>query len=366
MAKKTITVEADSLQEARKKAESQAPKGFRIASEEIISDGKPKSKEGIADTTEDAFKKAESQVPPDAEVIEKKQEIAPSRKVVTIEAFDEETARAQVKRDIVRTIMWTRMEDIKLKKPGKKGFLGVGKKPSCYEAQVFEQAVVKIKYKKKAKISVKLEETLESWAQKLSEKKDYRTLIATFYSEDYDDPLRWDRQYAAGEALQKAGSEAVDVIMKELAKQQRGGDVAELLVEIGDPKAVPLLKRMLDRGDFAGQVTIIGEIKEFIQKHPDRIGPVETAKCLICGKVRPVNEMRGCDEEKGQVVGFCARTCWRKRGRIWGSEDGAGCPYYSKDRMCVPPVGEPSPCTFKFEIGPSFNTCHVYRTYPRI
>jgi len=51
----------------------------------------------------------------------------------------------------------------------------MGKKPNIYEVQVFEQAVVEIKYKKKAKIHVELRESPEFWAQKL-EKKDYRAL----------------------------------------------------------------------------------------------------------------------------------------------------------------------------------------------
>ena len=364
MAKQTFTVEATSLNEARKKAKSRVPEGLDIISEEILSDGKTRGVKGVADTIEGAFEKAQSDLPSDAEVIEKKQQIAPIRKVVTVEAFDEKNASEQVKRDIAKT---ARIESITLKKPGKRGLLGIGKKPNCYEVQVFEQAMVEIKYKKKAKIRVKLSESPESWAQKLSEKKDYRALAAIFNSQDYSEAFqKWAKERLAREILLKAGAEAVDAILEELATDGVGSDdLAELLVEIGDPKAVPLLKKKLDRGDFAGCVTTIDKIKEFIKKYPDRIGPVEMAKCLLCGKTRPVTQMRGCEEKKEQIVGFCARTCWRRRGLILGSKDGVGCPYYTKDRMCLPPVGTPSPCTFRFKIGPSFTACHVYRTYPR-
>lgn len=361
MAKQAITVEADSLKEARETAKSQVPKGLRIISEEILSDGKTRSIRDVADTIEGASEKAQSELPPDVEVIGKKQKTAPIRKAVTVEAFDEEHAREQVKRDIAET---ARIEGIVLKKAGKKGILGIGKKPNWYEVQVFEQAVVEIKYKKKAKICVKLGESpIQSWARNLAEKKDYRALTAIFYSHDYR-PSRYEKQDMACQTLRKAGAEAVDAILEELARRGWNGDLAKLLVEIGDPKAVPLLKKMLDRGAGAGEVTTIDRIEEFIKEHPELHGPAERVKCLLCGKTRPVNQMRGCYEEKGQTVGLCTRTCWRKRGRVLGSKDGVGCPYYNEDRMCVPPGGEPSPCTFKFKIGPIFTACYVYRTYP--
>jgi len=181
MAKQTITVQATSLDEARKKAKSRVPKGLDIISEEILSDGKARSIRGVADTIEGAFEKAQSKLPSDAEVIEKQQQVIPLQKVIAVEAFDEESAREQVKRDIAKT---ARIEGVTLKKPGKRGLLGIGKKPDCYEVQVFEQAVVEIKYKKKAKIRVKLSESPGFWAQKLSEKKDYRALAAIFNSQD--------------------------------------------------------------------------------------------------------------------------------------------------------------------------------------
>lgn len=362
MAETTIEVAADSLPEARKKAKSQVPEGHIIISQKVLADGKTKSVTGVADTTEAAFEKARSELPSDVEVIEKQQVITPEQKVITVEASDEESAMAQAKHDIAKT---ARIEGITLQKPAKKGLFGIGRKPNCYGIQVFEQAVVEIKYKSQAKIRVTLEETPEVWARNLKEKKGYRALAAIFYSEDYSKKFdKWTRRDLASKILLEAGTEAIDAILEELNQRGWGGDVAELLVEIGDPKAVPLLKKLLDREALAGEVTVEEDIKEFIQKHPDHIGQVEMAKCLLCGKIRPVTEMRGCEEEDGQTVGFCARACWKKRGRILGSEDGANCPYYNKDRMCVPPIGEASPCTFTFKVGPSFTSCHVYRTYP--
>lgn len=73
MVERIMEVEADSLEEARKKAESQVPEDLRIVSEEILSDGKPKSMMGVADTIEAAFEEAESKLPPAVEVVERQQ-----------------------------------------------------------------------------------------------------------------------------------------------------------------------------------------------------------------------------------------------------------------------------------------------------
>ena len=174
MAEQIIEVEADSLEEARKKAESQVPKDLQIVSEEILSDGKPKSIKGTADTVEAAFEEIESKFSSDIEIIGRKQLNAPDKKAIMSEAFDKETAVAQVRRSISSH---ARIMGIALKEMGKKGFFGRGKKPDLYEIQVFEPASVEINYKTKAKIRVKLREPPELLLQKL-ENKDYRVLTS--------------------------------------------------------------------------------------------------------------------------------------------------------------------------------------------
>lgn len=223
------------------------------------------------------------------------------------------------------------------------------------------------KYKKGVKIRVGLVESPEEWAQKLKEKKDYRGLAAIFNSQDYSEEFqKWRKQGIAKGILREAGAEAVDAILEELATDGVGSEyLAELLVEIGDPKAVPLLKKRLDRGDFQFEPRLESEIRAFVEKHPDLIGEVEMVKCALCGKTRPVTETDYHRSVEGQVKRFCKDTCWIKRGRIIGSKDGVGCPYYTEDRMCVAGLGEPSPCSFTFRVGPSFTACHIYRTHAR-
>ena len=233
MAKRIIEVDADSLEEARKKAESQVPEDLQIISEEILSDGKPRCITGIADTIEAAFEEAESKLPAAVESIDRKQLNAPVKKVTIVEATDEQTARAQVEQSISSS---ARIESTKLKEIGKKGFLGMGKKPNTYEVQVFERAVVEIKYKKKAKIRVELHESPEFWFQKL-EKKDYHALTnlkiikkndprfsGKLYDKGYDlylTPLEFENPYGGPvslDACQDDIQEAAQKILKFLEK----------------------------------------------------------------------------------------------------------------------------------------------------
>jgi len=88
----------------------------------------------------------------------------------------------------------------------------------------------------------------------------------------------------------------------------------------------------------------------------------EPPECAICGKKRPYKEMSGFGEEEKKIW-FCSDTCWEKRGRIVGSKDGKGCPYYRKDMMCKSPSGILLPCSFTFKVGSNYTFCYVYRTF---
>lgn len=148
-----IDVEADSLEEARNEVMSQTPAGLQLLSETIISDGKPGSFNGVAETIEAAFAKVQSEIPDDAFDLEKKELIAPARKVITVEAFDEDSATMEANRQIPENAV---IESLKLTNSGRKGFLGIGKKPNIYEAEVFQHAMVEIAYKQKAKITARV------------------------------------------------------------------------------------------------------------------------------------------------------------------------------------------------------------------
>lgn len=97
IARQTIAGEADSLEEARKQIEAQKPQGLAVLAEKIVSDGKPRTARAAADTADAAFAEAQRDVPADAVVLERKEVTPAARKTVSVEAFDEKSARAQIK-----------------------------------------------------------------------------------------------------------------------------------------------------------------------------------------------------------------------------------------------------------------------------
>lgn len=153
MTQQEIEVKASSLEEAREQIKSLIPTGLQLLSETVISDGKPKTTRVVAETTEAALAKAEEGIPQGAEPMEKKEVADPEHKVVTVEAFDEQSARDEVSSGIPRTAT---LNSLKLVRPGSKGFLGIGKKPNQYEAQVFHNAVVEVTYKEQARVSARI------------------------------------------------------------------------------------------------------------------------------------------------------------------------------------------------------------------
>ena len=133
MQEKTVEIEAKTLVEAREQVKSQIPEGLHLLSEQVISDGTPKTVRAASDTIEAAFTKAQNQIPSNA-VIAKKKEIAPpAQKAMTVEAFNEQTARKQLGSQIGESEI---VRDIRLAMAGKRGFLGFGKnqismRPKC-------------------------------------------------------------------------------------------------------------------------------------------------------------------------------------------------------------------------------------------
>ena len=201
-----------------------------------------------------------------------------------------------------------------------------------------------------------MSETPEAWAQRLKEKEDYRSLAAVFNSQDYSKEFAlFRKQKLAKRILEDAGAEAVDSIMGELSTEGVGrADLADILVSIGDPKAVPMLKKMLDRGCFDAFSTKYF-VESFVSKHPELQVAVEEVACSLCHKVRPVKELR-------RVLPsylFCKDTCWDKRRRLIGStwRVALNCPFYSEG-MCK--VGEGAN-TCSLGLGTYDTKCYVYR-----
>jgi len=153
MTEQIIEAEADSLEEARNQIKSQIPDGLSVLSEKVVSSGDLKTITAVADTVEMAFANAQSKIPSNANILSKREILPSERKVIAVEAFDEQNARVWIGRNSSKTTIIKTLKPIEV---GSKGFLGFGKKPNKYEAEVFQQAMVEITYKPKAKISVEV------------------------------------------------------------------------------------------------------------------------------------------------------------------------------------------------------------------
>jgi len=155
MKKDTITVEAGSLEECRKSVKSQVPDGFRIASETVVRDGKPKQYSATGDTADDALKSARKLVPAAAEVLEEKVLAEPSHTQKEVEAESETSARSASGGDLGSG---SRVDSITMIREGKKGFLGIGKRLPVWSVTVFHPAKAQVSAKEAAVLKVSLRE----------------------------------------------------------------------------------------------------------------------------------------------------------------------------------------------------------------
>ena len=211
---------------------------------------------------------------------------------------------------------------------------------------------------------VSADEMAKRWAEKLQSTKDYHALAAYLCS--YSDiPLGagrsrgvdlWNaKKRYSRDILLKTGAEAVDAMLAEMEKGDHKDEaVADILVKIGDPRAVPLLKRLDDRDQWhRGR----SNITEFVNKYPQYHGEVEKLPCPICGKVLPVTDTKQCGDKR-----FCEGFCWSKRGRVIKHGSGSNCPYY-EEGVCMAGGRDTGLCSL--QEGTYRTSCHVYAMYPK-
>jgi len=155
MKERTIEIEADSLEDARRKLYTPE---LIVLEESILYQGKVETIEAIADTVEEAFRKAQSKVPAAAKTETHKTRLAPKRITLLVQAEDEEGA-GKGKAELIASVS--------LIKRGRKGFWGFGKTSDVYEVVVSQPAVVELTFREKAKIRARVrdyfaEDLLES------------------------------------------------------------------------------------------------------------------------------------------------------------------------------------------------------------
>ena len=179
-------------------------------------------------------------------------------------------------------------------------------------------------------------------------KKYYESLAYVVGSPDHH--ARYDDAIAK---LKEAANhpDAIDAMMEVVARESWGRHaLAQLLIEIGEPKAFPLLKRLSDRGKFEGYYSMIRAIDDYIEAHPELKEPEQRVVCALCGKAVPVRCAKyfgyGTDEQW-----FCVDTCWSRRGTVIG--DLGSCPFLRTGNCLA--GGE---CSLR---SGSYFDCYVYR-----
>jgi len=153
MTNQTLDVEADTLEAARKEASGRVRSGLSILSEKILCDGKPESLKGVGSTPEEALDTVRKKLPSGARSLSEKQLLVASKEDIEVEAHNDGEAKNILKQRIDSTAT---IEGICMKTPGKRGFLGIGRKPGKYQGHVSQPAVAEVTFQRKARIRIEL------------------------------------------------------------------------------------------------------------------------------------------------------------------------------------------------------------------
>jgi uncharacterized membrane-anchored protein YhcB (DUF1043 family) len=220
-----IECEGDTVGEAREILISRVPFGYRIESEKIISDGRPATITATGSTTELAFTKARTQIPSYATILEERELISPNREVILVKAYDQKAAGliALKQANTMFDASLITVEKRLLVKEGRKGFLGIGKRPGQFNVTVSRQSKVEIHYETRAKIVAKIEVDYQSlidaiqWGDEQSSQKSIEALVKKGYPAiKLMVPLlgheNENARNSAGKALLKLGTSALDFL----------------------------------------------------------------------------------------------------------------------------------------------------------
>ncbi len=144
-----ITIEANSVEDAREKATSQLSKGLKISTELVVTAGIPIYISAIGQTVDETSAELQKRIPPGAEVIGREVLQQPGERSMAIAAFDDESAKQLAERAIQD---YEDIKTIEIVEEGRKGFLGFGKKPGLYQVRVLQKSKVGMTYREKAKV----------------------------------------------------------------------------------------------------------------------------------------------------------------------------------------------------------------------
>lgn len=155
MAHRRIEVEADSLEAARASVRHQLAAGEVVLNEQVIADGKPHHVARHAATVAEACEMVRQSIPEGATVVEETCTHEPETRKEMLEAFDE----TEVSQAIAQRLgADAEVAAVKPLTPGRKGFLGLGRKPGSWEVEVHLPASAELTWKSKAKLAAEVGE----------------------------------------------------------------------------------------------------------------------------------------------------------------------------------------------------------------
>jgi hypothetical protein len=144
-----LLIEADTIEEAEKKARTRLARGMKISSQKILSFDLPASIECEEINTEKAFSDLEKQIPAEASIISR-EELRPAGEwTVEVEAANKEKALYLAKAGLSNS---QGVREITLVRKARRGFLGIGKRPNLFHVVVREKARARLTYKMKARL----------------------------------------------------------------------------------------------------------------------------------------------------------------------------------------------------------------------
>lgn len=146
-------------------------------------------------------------------------------------------------------------------------------------------------------------------------------------------------------------SYAIDAMMEVVARDSWGRHgLAQILVDAEASRALPLLKRLVDRGRFDGCPKMEQRIDELVAEHPEAQVPEETVECVLCGRTVAVRGAKPYGSG-ANARWFCTDGCWPQRGTVL--KELGGCPHLRNGNCSG--GGE---CSMR---DGSYLWCHVYR-----
>ncbi len=128
---------------------AEIPQGYELLLTSVVSTARSGSVKFSATTAESALSRARHKVPKGAVIVEEKELAAPRSETVLLEAFEEAAAKQELDGRLTED---SKIVSFRLDSEGSKGFLGIGKKPNRYRAELFHPAVVELTYVLKAKV----------------------------------------------------------------------------------------------------------------------------------------------------------------------------------------------------------------------